>query len=225
MPITNTPLTKSEFEYLQQNITDQLNSVETAGVLAQSGLHFIVLLQIDAPEIDLVNPFFDQLQRSEGLANTTAWIPAVTALNNHAVTRGTSGLGSASDRLNTYLENGGNRILVSADYASMSQTAGYAIDPCYIDPGTTGGCLPGFTSALAVFGVIGTPFSYTLTAVGTPTITFTITGTLPPGLTFNGINLISGTPSGPSAVSTITMTATNSVGETDKTLTITITSV
>jgi hypothetical protein len=211
MPITNTPLTKSQFEYLQQNITDQVLAVESAGDIAQSGLHFIVLLQIDAPEIDLINPFFTHLQRTEGLSSTSTWLPVVTALNTHAITRGAAIAGaSSSERLNTYLENGGNRIFVSSDYATLSEAVGFVIDSCYIDPAASG-CLPGFTSALTASGVIGTPFSYTLTAVGTLPITFSVAGILPAGLTFNGVN------------STVTMTATNSVGDTDKTLTITIT--
>lgn len=226
MPIANTPLTKAQFEFLQDNITDQVTTVEQAGTIAQSGLHYVVLLQVDAPEVDLVTPFFFQLQRSESLAATSNWIPVVAALNNHAILRGAPATGTPSERLNAYLENGGDRILVSQDYANLSAEAGFIVDPCNIDPGTSAGCEPGFTSALTAAGTNGNPFSYTLTAVGTPTITFTVTtGTgqtgLPSGITFNGINTISGTHVG-TGVFTVTMTATNGVGATSKTLTITI---
>jgi len=221
MPIANTPLTKAEFEFLQQNITDQIDTVEVAGAIAQSGLHYVVLLQVDAPEIDLINPFFAQLQRSEQLAASTNWLPVVSSLNNHAIIRGGPATGTINARLNAYLENGGNRILVSQQYANLSAEAGFIIDPCNIEPGTASGCLPGITSDLTASGAVGVPFSYTITAVGTPTITFTHTaGTLPGGVTFSAPTF-SGTPSG-TGIFVVTMTATNGLGATSKTLTITI---
>jgi len=226
MPITNTPLTKAQFEFLQQNITDQITQVETAGVIAQSGLHYVVLLQVDAPEVDLVNPFFAQLLRTEALNSDSNWIPAVVALNNHAIVRGGPATGTLSERLNAYLENGGDRILVTQEYANLSSLAGFIIDPCNIDPGTAAGCLPGFTSALAATGQTSVAFSYTMTAVGTPTITFAVstgigqTG-LPSGITFDSVNTISGTHVG-TGIFTVTLTATNGVGATAKTFTITL---
>jgi len=224
MPIANTPLTKTEFEFLQQNITDQIDTVTEAGLIAQSGLHYVVLLQVDAPEVDLVNPFFFQLQRTEQLAATTNWIPAVSSLNSHAVTRGASATGTLSERLNEYLENGGNRILVSQTYANLSAVAGYIIDPCNIDPGTAGSCLPGITSDLVAAGSVSAPFSYFITAVGTPTMVYSIT--LPVGLTALSVNSstgkITGTPVGSLGAYNITITATNSVGAASKTLVFTL---
>lgn len=224
MPIANIPLTKDQFEFLQQNITDQVTAVQQAGILAQSGLHYVVLLQVDAPEVDLVDPFFFQLQRSEALAASTNWIPVVNSLNTHAILRGAGNTGTVSDRLNQYLENGGNRILVSQEYANLSQLAGYVIDPCHIDPGTAAGCLPGITSPLTATGHLSGPFAYTITAVGTPTITFGMA--LPLGLTGLSVNSttgdITGTPSGVSAIYNITITATNTLGATSATLVFTL---
>ncbi|HXB13436.1 MAG TPA: TIM-barrel domain-containing protein, partial [Bacteroidia bacterium] len=51
---------------------------------------------------------------------------------------------------------------------------------------------PVITSANAASGVIGTVFSYTAVALNSPT-NYTVTGTLPPGLSFSGVT-ISGTP-------------------------------
>jgi len=224
MPIANTPLTKDQFEFLQQNITDQVTAVTEAGIIAQSGLHYVVLLQVDAPEVDLVNPFFFQLQRTEALQAATNWIPVVAALNSHAVTRGAGSVGTLSDRLNQYLENGGNRILVTQEYANLSLQAGFVIDPCNIDPGTAAGCLPGITSALTATGSLSSSFSYFITAVGTPTITYGMA--LPLGLTGLSVNSstgeISGTPVGPVGVYNITITATNTVGATSATLVFTL---
>jgi hypothetical protein len=133
MPITNTPLTAAQFTFLQQNITDQIAEVTNAGVLAQSGLHFVVLLQVDAPEVDLVNPFFDGLNRVEGLNNTSNWVSTVAALNLHAVNRATTiEDGSFSERLNLYLADNG--ILVTPTYASLSETGGFIIDAGNIAP-------------------------------------------------------------------------------------------
>lgn len=224
MPIANTPLTKTQFEFLQQNITDQVDTVTEAGLIAQSGLHYVVLLQVDAPEVDLVNPFFFQLQRTEALSAPTNWIPVVASLNSHAVTRGAGSTGTLSERLNQYLENGGNRILVSQVYANLSLQAGFIIDPCNIDPGTSGSCLPGITSDLTATGSLSAPFSYFITAVGTPTMAYSIT--LPLGLTGLSANSvtgeITGTPVGAIGVYNITITATNGVGATSKTLVFTL---
>ena len=230
MPIANVALTKEQFEFLQQNITDQVTAVRTADLLAQSGLHYVVLLQVDAPEVDLVNPFYAQLQRMDGLGADQNWTQIVAQLNTHAATRGSAGTGTLTEKLNAYLENGGNRILVSTEYANLSSEAGFVIDPCYIDPGDAGACLPGFTSELEItvhIGVAMTP--YIMTAVGTLPITFThpdpyngVANPLPTGLTFDGVQTISGTPSGPASIFHVTIVATNSVGATAKTLVINV---
>jgi len=221
MPVSNTPLTKAQFEYLQQNITDQQAAANTVGYIAQSGLHYVVLLQVDAPEIDLVNPFADQLTRVENLGNNSNFTQITGQLNTHAATRGAVGTGSLTDRLNAYLENGGNRILVSSTYAVLSAQAGFVIDPCYIDPGTDITCLPGITSSLTeTWSMSGPAFSYTITAIGAPTITFNAT-TLPAGLSF-ATPVISGTVA-VIGVYNITLTATNSLGTATKTLVLTVT--
>ncbi len=226
MPIANTPLSKEEFQFLQQNITDQIETVELAGTIAQSGLHYVVLLQVDAPEVDLVQPFFFQLNRSEGLAATSNWLPAVAALNNHAIVRGGPSTGTPSERLNAYLDNDGDRILVTQEYANLTAATGIIIDPCNIEPGDASGCTPGITSALAAEGSTGSPFTYTITAVGTAVITFAIT--LPGGLTGLSVNAstgdITGTPAGSLGVYNITLTATNSLGSDEKTLVFTLAS-
>lgn len=221
MPIANTPLTKDQFEFLQQNITDQVTLVSQAGIVALSGLHYVVLLQVDAPEVDLVNPFFAQLQRTEALDQASNWIPVVSSLNTHAILRGAPATGSLSDRLNAYLENGGNRILVTQQYANLSAQAGFIIDPCHIIPGNSAGCLPGITSALTASGNVAVFFSYTITAVGTPPITLGASG-LPVWLSFDGINKLSGTPPS-SGVFNVTLSATNTLGATTATLVITVT--
>lgn len=220
MPIANTPLTRAQFEYLQQNITDQIEQVTEAGAIAQSGLHYVVLLQVDAPEVDLVNPFFDQLERMEGLHNTANWVPVVAALNTHAVNRGSAAVGTLSDRLNQYLSD--NAILVTQEYASLSQEAGFTIDVCNIEPGTNAACPAIIDSDLTASGDTVTPFSYTITAKGATPITFNATS-LPPGLTFS-VDTISGTPTTPGsyAVALSAYNAVNALDPDTKTLVITI---
>ena len=127
MPITNNVLTAEEFTYLQQNITDQVATVAESTTLALSGLHYVVLLQVDAPEVDLIQPFYDQVGRMDGLQGNSNWVSTVAALNLHAVTRGTSDNGTTlSTRLNLYLSD--NSILVSQTYATLSAAAGFTID-------------------------------------------------------------------------------------------------
>ncbi|MFH0938004.1 MAG: M6 family metalloprotease domain-containing protein [Planctomycetota bacterium] len=78
---------------------------------------------------------------------------------------------------------------------------------------------PVITSALTANGVVGTVFSYTITATGTATITFNATN-LPAGLIISG-DVISGAPT-IAGVATITLTATNAAGMDTKILTLTI---
>lgn len=83
---------------------------------------------------------------------------------------------------------------------------------------------PKITSALSVQGGLSAPFTYTITAVGSPTIIFGVqNSSLPAGLVLNqSTGVISGTPT---AVGTfpITIVATNTAGFDSKTLTITVT--
>jgi len=137
MPIANTVLTKTEFEYLQQNITDQYNVIASAGVLAETGLHYVVLLQVDAPEVDLIDPFALQVTRSESLSDPKYFLGVVSAMDNHAITRSALAIatvGTQSAKLNAYLENGGNHIMVSQEYADLALLTGITIDPTYITP-------------------------------------------------------------------------------------------
>jgi hypothetical protein len=69
---------------------------------------------------------------------------------------------------------------------------------------------PVITSGTPTAATAGSPYSYTVTATGSPKPTFSLTGTLPTGLTFNGTTgTISGTPTTP-GTTTVTITATSS---------------
>ena len=86
----------------------------------------------------------------------------------------------------------------------------------------TVGTPPTITSALTASGTTGEQFAgYTLTAAGSPTIVYFITG-LPAGLSYDDINhSIFGTPSD-AGLTDVTLTATNDFGSDVKTLKITI---
>ncbi|MFO0599797.1 MAG: putative Ig domain-containing protein [Myxococcaceae bacterium] len=80
---------------------------------------------------------------------------------------------------------------------------------------------PAITSALSASGVVGQPFSYTLTASGTAPVTLSASG-LPSWASFNpSTGVLSGTPDA-EAVSSISLGASNSAGSDGKSLTITI---
>jgi len=70
---------------------------------------------------------------------------------------------------------------------------------------------PAITSASSTIFTAGTAGSYTVTATGTPRPTFTQTGTLPAGITFNATTgVLSGTPGGGTSGSyPLTITASN----------------
>lgn len=134
MPISNTPLDPIEFDYLQQNITDQSFKHDEAAALAQSGLQYVVLLQDIPPEVDLVNPFADHLLQMESIQTDSNFTAVVSALNLHVIERGTTAgpTDTFSTRLNTYLTD--NALLVTQRYARISSGAGFIIDSGNIEP-------------------------------------------------------------------------------------------
>ena len=134
MAIENIPLTPTQFDYLQQNISDQADIVEGAVDLAQSGLRYVVLLQVDAPEVDLVNPFHDHLVGIDNLNSDSTYTAIVSDMNNHVVNRGTTAGPSdtVNSRLNRWLSDNG--VTVTQTYARISSGAGFIIDSGNIDP-------------------------------------------------------------------------------------------
>ena len=74
---------------------------------------------------------------------------------------------------------------------------------------------PQITSPLNVLAISGVPFTYTITAIGTRPMVFTVSA-LPPGLTFDGTT-ISGVPTSNGSFS-ITLTATGPEASDQKTL-------
>ena len=76
---------------------------------------------------------------------------------------------------------------------------------------------PAFTSSnLSQTVTVGTPFTFTVGATGSPSPTISETGTVPTGLTFSdpagGTATISGTPTGTGGVYTLQLTASNGIG-------------
>ncbi|MBA4388522.1 MAG: hypothetical protein C0404_11110 [Verrucomicrobia bacterium] len=80
----------------------------------------------------------------------------------------------------------------------------------------SGPVAPHITSSLAASATVGQGFSYTLVASGTAPIVFGASG-LPAGLSFDGVNRISGTPQA-AGTNNITLTASNATGTDTKTL-------
>ena len=74
--------------------------------------------------------------------------------------------------------------------------------------------VPAITSAPTASGQTGVAFSYQITATNGPPFTgFSLTGTLPAGLTFNtGTGLISGTPTAVGGPTNVTLMASNATG-------------
>jgi cyclophilin family peptidyl-prolyl cis-trans isomerase len=81
--------------------------------------------------------------------------------------------------------------------------------------------VPAITSSAPSSGVLGTAYNYSYTATGAPVPTYSMTGTLPTGLSLSAAGVISGTPT---AVGTFTgtVTATNLVGTSQQAFSITI---
>ncbi len=112
----------------------------------------------------------------------------------------------------------------------FTSTGTYTIAASYAnDPNFTGsnasisqvvGTKPAITSASSTSATVGHSFTFQVVATGSPTPTFSYTGNLPYGVTFNtSTGVLSGTPShGTQGNYSITVTATNSLGSTSQTL-------
>jgi hypothetical protein len=132
MPIPNVTVTGDEFTWLQQNVSDQADVMQTVSAIAYSGLQYVVLLQVVTPEVDLVTPSHSQYQSSSSFnsdSNFTSW---VTSLNMHVIDRGTTLLATdtTSTRLNRWLS--GEGVQVTQTYARISSGAGFYIDSANI---------------------------------------------------------------------------------------------
>jgi hypothetical protein len=96
-------------------------------------------------------------------------------------------------------------------------TADNGVSPAASQPFTlTVSGAPSFTSAPTTTFTVGSPGSFTVSAVGTPTPTVAVAGTLPAGVTFvanaDGTGTLSGTPAaGTGGVHSITFTAANGI--------------
>ncbi|MCA8916758.1 MAG: hypothetical protein KDB90_15300 [Planctomycetes bacterium] len=83
---------------------------------------------------------------------------------------------------------------------------------------------PAITSSAPTNAFVGTTYSYTVTATGSPAPTFGITGTLPAWLTWDGTDTLSGTPAAGDVgtVGPLTITATNTAGTDTEVFSITV---
>jgi hypothetical protein len=82
---------------------------------------------------------------------------------------------------------------------------------------------PVFTTKSLASGVVGTVYSQTIVATGSPAVTYAVTSALPSGLNFtSATGVISGTPSAPGSYA-VSFNAINSVATTPKTFGIVIT--
>lgn len=82
---------------------------------------------------------------------------------------------------------------------------------------------PAITSPLTASGVVGTPFSYTISVTGGVPLTIGVSGSMPAGVTYNAASsTISGTPTSTGTFN-VSITASNPCGDDAKTLVITIT--
>ena len=130
MPIPNVTVTPAEFTWLQQNVSDQADVMQTVSAIAYSGLQYVVLLQVVTPEVDLVTPSHSQYQASSSFnsdSNFTSW---VTSLNMHVIDRGTTleATDTTSTRLNRWLSTQAPPVKVTQTYARISSGAGFYIN-------------------------------------------------------------------------------------------------
>ncbi len=135
--------------------------------------------------------------------------------------------------INTYYESKTSSGCVITNYIDLCAPAGISPKSGSIAPTVTYCAVtvpvpscgtptpPEITSASTAGGTVGQPFSYIITATGTPIITYNATG-LPGGLLFNG-STISGSPAAAGTFN-VALTADNNWGTGSKILVITVAS-
>src|SRR5207247_10148434 len=142
---------------------------------------------------------------------TVSWSisPAAGTFNPNSCTLATSG--SSSKCTTTVTASSGGNATITGNYNRSNNS--WANN-------TTGTLLvtvnqaPAITSANSTVFKVGTAGTFTVAASGFPASTFTQTGALPSGVTFNGITgVLSGTPAAnTSGTYPITFTASNGIG-------------
>ncbi|HEY5121648.1 MAG TPA: Ig-like domain repeat protein [Acidimicrobiales bacterium] len=171
-----------------------------------------------------------------GSENTVIFSATVTSGNGEAIPTGegvtihvgtatcagtTNALGVASCSISASALLGGTGYAVSATYAGdtniNSSTSSNSLS-------FTVNAKPVFTSANSTSATVWRSFSFHVTATGYPAPTFSISGHLPNGVTFNAATgVLSGTPAlGTSGTYVITFSATNAGGTTTQSFTLTV---
>ena len=137
-----------------------------------------------------------------------------TALYNVAAAQSSGGAKALNDIItgnNDYLGNHAGTYPATAGY-DMASGLGTPIATNLVAQLDARPAKPAFTSDGPPAGNVGTPYSYTYAATGTPAPTFAVSGPLPPGLALNATSgVLSGTPT-QTTTATFTVTATNSGG-------------
>ena len=139
MAIPTTPIDGATFVLLQNNISQQADTLPGVADLAESGLSYVVVLNTTIPELDLLTPFYNQYLSMSQFDNTQVFTQVVTALNQHVVNRGTTLLpgDTLSARLNRWFDTNGfgiGLLNVTQTYQRLSSGAGYVIENQYVEP-------------------------------------------------------------------------------------------
>ncbi len=138
MPIPSVTVTGAQFNAFAVNIKQQSDKLSNASDLAQSGLDVLVALNVPAPEIDLLDTFYNHFQQVDTLDGDSAFFQVVAALNQHVINRGTVAQAGEvpADRLNRWLATVSlGNTKVPATYARISSGAGYIISCSNITEG------------------------------------------------------------------------------------------
>ena len=139
-----------------------------------------------------------------------------TASGNPAPTFSVSGTlpnGITFDGVKTI--SGTPTVIATFNGLSVTASNGNTPNPTQNFSITINGTTPIITSAVPQDGTIGVFYSHTFTATGNPAPTFSVSGTLPNGITFNGVDTISGTPTVAATFNSLSVTASNGTAPDD----------
>jgi hypothetical protein len=144
----------------------------------------------------------------------------VSFTNNGSAVSGCQNLGLSSGKASCTVHfTTGGVFTIAATYGSDSNFSGSSGSVSQVV-----NAKPVFTSASSTTATVGHSFSFQVAASGYPAPTFTESGKLPSGVSFNTASgVLSGTPaSGTAGTHSFTITATNSAGTTTQTFTLTV---
>lgn len=118
------------YESIASNYANLRSHLTIASSYLYTAVYTIVTLSDFDPTLDLLQSFYDvYTTQRKALLDNTPFVPAVRALNQHILQRGTNAAGAPWATLNDWF--GYHAVTVPQAWIDMSTTAGFTISTVY----------------------------------------------------------------------------------------------